>query len=119
MPTIDVQLQIEDNSILTSFLKETPDIKSKMIYLGYTLYQDCKQMISGWDKSDYHQQVSDLQEKLTQQSKQMDRLTTSHVEELTQLTHDVKQRTMAKYEVDSKEITAKCKSLQEELDSFV
>ena len=47
MPTIDVQLQIEDNSILTSFLKETPDIKSKMIYLGYTLYQDCKQMISG------------------------------------------------------------------------
>lgn len=117
MPTIDVQLQIEDNSILTSFLKETPDIKSKMIYLGYTLYQDCKQMISGWDKSDYHQQVSDLQEKLTQQSKQMDRLTTSHVEELTQLTHDVKQRTMAKYEVDSKEINAKCKSLQEELDS--
>ena len=84
---IDLHLQIEENSILTPFLKETPKIKSKMIFLGYTLYQDCKQMISGWDKSDYHQQVSDLQEKLTQQSKQMDRLTTTHVEELLSLIH--------------------------------
>ena len=63
--SIEIQLQIEDNSIVSSFLKETPDIKSKMIYLGYTLYQDCKQIISGGDKSDYHKQVSDLQEKLS------------------------------------------------------
>ena len=115
--SIDLHLQVEANDILTSFLKETPEIKSKMICLGYTLYQDCKQMISGWDKSDYQQQVSVLQDKISQQSTQLDRITTNHVEELTQLTHDVKQRTVAKYELDSKDLTAKCKTLQEELDS--
>ena len=115
--SIEIQLQIEDNSIITHFLKESPDIKSKMIYLGYTLYKDCKQIISGWDKSDYHQQVSDLQEKINQQNKQMDRVTSSHVEELTQLTQDVKQRTIAKYQVEMNELKDKSKLLQEELDS--
>ena len=114
---IDIQLQLEENSILTSFLQESPEIKSKMIFLGYTLYQDCKQMISGWDKSDYHQQVSALQETLVQQTKQMDRLTTTHVEELGQITQEVKQRTMAKYNLEMEELHTKCKTLQEQLDS--
>ena len=114
---IDIQLQLEENSILTSFLQESPEIKSKMIFLGYTLYQDCKQMISGWDKSDYHQQVSALLETLVQQTKQMDRLTTTHVEELGQITQEVKQRTMAKYNLEMEELHTKCKTLQEQLDS--
>ena len=114
---IDIQLQLEENSILISFLQESPEIKSKMIFLGYTLYQDCKQMISGWDKSDYHQQVSALQETLVQQTKQMDRLTTTHVEELGQITQEVKQRTMAKYNLEMEELHTKCKTLQEQLDS--
>ena len=114
---IDIQLQLEENSILTSFLQESPEIKSKMIFLGYTLYQDCKQMISGWDKSDYHQQVSALQETLVQQTKQMDRLTTTNVEELGQITQEVKQRTMAKYNLEMEELHTKCKTLQEQLDS--
>ena len=88
-----------------------------MIFLGYTLYQDCKQMISGWDKSDYHQQVSALQETLVQQTKQMDRLTTTNVEELGQITQEVKQRTMAKYNLEMEELHTKCKTLQEQLDS--
>ena len=113
--TIDIKLEIEDNDILSNFLNENADVKSKMIYLGYTLYQDCKKVVAGWDKSDYQEQMRILQEKLTEQSRHLSSLTTRHTEEIANITQEVKVRTQAKYERDLKEMEDKCKLLQYEL----
>ena len=65
----EITIQVEPNDIFVKFLKETPEIKSKMISLGYTVYQDCKQIVSGWDKSVYLESLRILQDKIRDKSK--------------------------------------------------
>ena len=112
---IDIKLELEDNDILSKFLNEKADTKSKMIYLGYTLYHDCKKMVLGWDKSDFQEQMRVLQDKLTDQSRHLSSLNTRHTEEIANITQEVKVRTQVKYERDLKELEGKCKLLQDEL----
>ena len=54
---MELKTQVEPNDIYVQFLKETPEIKSKMIFLGYTLYHESKQIVSGWNNNDFQEEI--------------------------------------------------------------
>mgnify|MGYP001227219726 CR=1 FL=1 len=115
--SIEIKLDIEKNDVIMDFLKESCQVKSKMIYLGYTLYNDCKKLISGWDKSDYQSQLQILQKQIDKQSNHLQNINTRHSNEISEVSQEIKERTAAKYERDIKELSMKCKSLQDELNN--
>ena len=114
----EVKIQLEANDVFVEFLKESPETKSKMIFLGYTLYQQCKQQVCSWDKSDYQQQLQILQDKITQQSQQLTSANSRHSEELSEITHQVKERIQATYQEQINDSDEKCKQLQQQLNDI-
>lgn len=114
----DIKFQVEPNDIFVKFLKESPEIKSKMISLGYTVYQDCKQIVSGWDKTDYQEQLRILQDKITEKSKQLTLLHSRHSEEISEISQQVKERTLSVYQHECKEKQEKCERLEKQLNDI-
>ena len=108
---MELKTQVEPNDIYVQFLKETPEIKSKMIYLGYTLYHDSKQIVLGWNNNDFQEQIRILKDKLSV-------LKTQHTDEIADVSQQVKDRILAVYQHECKEKEEKCNLLQQQLNNI-
>lgn len=108
---MELKIEVEPNDIYVQFLKETPEIKSKMIYLGYTLYRETTQIVSGWNNNDFQEEICNLKEKLSN-------LKTKHSEEIVTISQEVKEHTLALYKQECKEKENKCNLLQKQLNDI-
>ncbi|OUV83347.1 MAG: hypothetical protein CBC91_00650 [Rickettsiales bacterium TMED131] len=108
---MELKTQVEPNDIYVQFLKETPEIKSKMIFLGYTLYHESKQIVSGWNNNDFQEEIRILKNKLSL-------LNTQHSEEIADVSQQVKERTLAVYQHECKEKEEKCNLMQQQLNDM-
>ena len=115
---IHLEIEVPTKEMITDFLKETPEIQGRMIYLGHKLYTQCKEQLQSWSQDNIEEKISNLRDKLQKMDKEKRSVIQQHKEELETMSRDVKERIHATYTRELQTLEAKNKSMSEELSSL-
>jgi len=108
---MNLQIELEPHDILTKFANEPAAIKTKIIFLGYTLYQDSKEYLKSWTNEEFSSKLKELQEELQKRSLQFK-------EDLFTTTQEVKEKTSVKYVHEIKDLETQIQEYKRELGNI-
>ena len=113
---ITLDLEVPTDELITEFLKETPEIQGKMIFLGHKLFTQCREQLQHWTQQDIEEKVLTLQHKLQKMEKETRDSRMVHKEEIETMSRELKERIYCSYKQELETLESKLKTTTTELE---